>query len=256
MSQSGDVLERFHKALVQQIRDTRPEYLTAPFTVAEIYQELVPYRSHRDLIGVEMNGDYEDALFRMLCGEGDYLLLDSEVARWAMQKELDTPNPNTALFREFAAADVRFHPSRVPPGAGPGIEVPSEVSEANVMDQEEAGPRAAEATPAGADPQELWRSEPGRSGADGVVGHIEITTASPLAPSEEPASDAAVSTDAGPSDVLTVCHWCREALPACDSINFCPFCGSDLCPSPCRECGEAMEARWQFCVSCGADVRG
>ena len=69
MSQSRDVLERFIDVLVQQITDTHPEYLTAPFTVAEIYQDLVPYRSHRDLIGVEMNGDYEDALFRMLCGE-------------------------------------------------------------------------------------------------------------------------------------------------------------------------------------------
>ena len=35
-----------------------------------------------------------------------------------------------------------------------------------------------------------------------------------------------------------------------------PFCGSDLHPTPCKECGEAMEARWQFCVSCGTDIRG
>ena len=108
MPQSGDVLERFLEALVQQIKITRPEYLTAPFTVAEIYQNLVPYRSHRDLIGVEMNGDYEDALLRMLAGEGDYLLLDSEVARREMQEELARSNPNTALFHDFAAVDVRL----------------------------------------------------------------------------------------------------------------------------------------------------
>ncbi|RUA04125.1 MAG: hypothetical protein DSY88_03830 [Candidatus Poseidoniales archaeon] len=48
----------------------------------------------------------------------------------------------------------------------------------------------------------------------------------------------------------------REDLPVRDSVRFCPFCGSDLRPYPCRECGEAMEARWQFCVSCGTDVRG
>jgi predicted RNA-binding Zn-ribbon protein involved in translation (DUF1610 family) len=102
-----------------------------------------------------MNGDCEDALARLLPGEGDYLLLDSEVARRELQEELAGPNPDTALFREFVA----------------------------------------------------------------------------------------------------VCHWCREALPERDSIHFCPFCGNDLRPSPCRECGEAMEARWQFCASCGAGVR-
>ena len=57
----SDVLARFHQALVEEIRSQRPEYLDGPFTVAEIYQNLVPYGSHRDRIGVEMNGDYEDA---------------------------------------------------------------------------------------------------------------------------------------------------------------------------------------------------
>ena len=57
MPQSGDVLERFIKALVLEITSTRPEYLTTPFTVAEIYQDLVPYQSTRALIGGEDNGD-------------------------------------------------------------------------------------------------------------------------------------------------------------------------------------------------------
>ena len=286
MSQSGDVLERFIETLVQEITVTRPEYLTAPFTVAEIYQDLTPYRSHRALIGVEMNGDYEEALLRMLSGEGDCLLLDSAVARQEMQKELASPNPNTGVFREFAVVDVRLHPRRVPLGVGPGPEVEAaEVSAADTIDPEGAPTRAAEveleaegelkaaeeippkaaevggvgpadataATPDGAEPVELLREEPGGSGEDGVVGHIETASAPPPA-FEQPAPDGTVSADAGPS--LTVCHWCREGLPVRDRVHFCPFCGSDLRPSPCRVCGEAMEARWHFCVSCGADVRG
>ncbi len=141
MSQSGDVLERFVGALVQEITVTRPEYLTGPFTVAEIYQDLIPYRSHRDLIGVEMNGDYEDALIRLLSGEGDYLLLDSAVAQQEMQKELDSPNPNTALFREFAAVDVRLHSRLVAQTAGLGPEPSAEGSEAYPSDPEVAGAR-------------------------------------------------------------------------------------------------------------------
>jgi len=142
MSPPGDVPQRFLEALVQQIAATRPEYLAGPFTVAEIYQDLVPYRSHRDLIGVEMNGDYEDALARLLSGEGDYLLLDSDVARRELQEELAGPNPNTALFREFAAVDVRLHPSRVPLGARAGSEVPAEDSDVDTIDAEAAGERA------------------------------------------------------------------------------------------------------------------
>ncbi len=362
MSQSGDVLERFVEALLQEITVTRPEYLTGPFTVAEIYQDLIPYRSHRDLIGVEMNGDYEDALIRLLSGEGDYLLLDSAVAQQEMQKELESPNPNTALFREFAAVGVRLHSRLAAQTSGLGPEPSAEVSEAYPSDPEVAGardiqpeaeaeadvelelepepelepdlemepeaevelaldagveleleaeqlapeesreetpPKAAEvgagrqsepaATTIGeTEPVEVLKPEPGRSSGDGVVGHIETASALPTAASpplasfEEPAPDEtaskdaettstdaetasrdaettstdAASTDAEPGDALTVCHWCREALPVRDSINFCPFCGSDLRPSPCRECGEAMEAQWHFCVSCGTDIRG
>ena len=139
MPQSEEVLERFIKTLVQEITDTRPEYLTTPFTVAEIYLNLVPYRSHRALIGVEMNGDYEEALLQMLSGEGDCLLVDSSVARQEMQRELAGPNPNTALFHEFAAADVRLHSRRVPLDVGRGSEVgAAEVPEADTIDPEMA----------------------------------------------------------------------------------------------------------------------
>ena len=261
MSPPGDVLQRFLGALIQQIAATRPEYLTGPFTVAEIYQDLVPYRSHRDLIGVEMNGDYEDALARLLSGEGDYLLLDSEVARRELQEELAGPNPNTALFREFAAVDVRLHPSQVPLGAGSESEVRAEDSKADAIDADGDGESAEDwygelEAEFGAELEgELELSDPRRSSEGGVVGHIETITAPPLVSLSEQAPDGADSTAADPSDGVTVCHWCREALPERDSIHFCPFCGSDLRPSPCRECGEAMEARWQFCASCGAGVR-
>lgn len=282
MPQSEEVLERFIETLVQEITDTRPEYLTAPFTVAEIYLNLVPYRSHRALIGVEMNGDYEEALLQMLSGESDCLLVDSSVARQEMQRELAGPNPNTALFHEFAAADVRLHPRRVPLDVGRGSELgAAEVPEADTIDPEiasmvggateleaERGPGAERELEVGGTgsteptapppedikPVEVLRSEPGRSGEDGVVGHIE-TTSSPSPVSHKPASAGNVSTDGQPSGALTVCHWCREVLPACELVNYCPFCGSDVRPSPCQECGGAMEARWHFCISCGADVR-
>lgn len=103
------VLERFHRALIEEIQTQRPEYLTQPFTVAEIYQNLVPYGSHRDRIGVEMNGDYEDALSRLLVGEGGYLILDSEPALSKLRAALEAPDPNSGAYRDFAAVDVRLN---------------------------------------------------------------------------------------------------------------------------------------------------
>lgn len=113
----GDApVQRFHEVLVESIRDEKPTYLTGTFTVAEIYQSLVPYRTHRNRLGLEMNGDYEDTLLRLLAGEGDFLLLQSEPVRDRIRKELDSRNPNTGIYREFAAAEVRLNPERLPNG--------------------------------------------------------------------------------------------------------------------------------------------
>jgi hypothetical protein len=117
MNEANHILERFHRALIEEIQTQRPEYLTGPFTVAEIYQNLVPYGSHRERIGVRMNGDYEDALLRLLAGEGGYLILESEPALRDLKAELQTTNPNTGLYREYAAVDVRLNQSFVAPTA-------------------------------------------------------------------------------------------------------------------------------------------
>ena len=109
----NDVLRRFHRALVREIQASNPELLSSPFSVAEIYQNLVPYRTHRDEIGVEMNADYEHALLRLLAGENDFLTIESRTARQEIREELEAPNPNTALYRDFAAADVRLNPQKI-----------------------------------------------------------------------------------------------------------------------------------------------
>lgn len=111
------LLERFYRALVEELLQGGAGRLREPFTVAEIYQSLVPYRTHRDRIGVEMNEDYEDALLHLLAGEGDYLELESEKARERIRRELGEVNPNTGLYREFAALEVRLNPEKVPAGA-------------------------------------------------------------------------------------------------------------------------------------------
>lgn len=131
---ANQVLERFHRALIEEIQTQRPEYLTQPFTVAEIYQNLVPYGSHRDRIGVEMNGDYEDALVRLLAGEGGYLILDSEAALKKLRSELDAKNPNTGVYREYAAVDVRLNQAYLDLSAEAMDQLPDLVEELEAED--------------------------------------------------------------------------------------------------------------------------
>jgi hypothetical protein len=226
MSESERILERFYRALVEEIQTHRPEYLTSPFTVAEIYQNLVPYSTHRDRIGVEMNGDYEDALLRLLAGEGGYLILESEPALRHLRAELRSPNPNTGLYREYAAVDVRLNPT--------SLDLASAAGHGGSDLLEEVGRRARPSVAALA-PAEAARDDlaVGPPGVD-VFGEAET----PRAPT-------------GPR----ACQWCRAELPVRENLNFCPFCGTDLKVVPCNRCGEELEPEWRFCIACGAEVR-
>ena len=226
MSESNHVLERFHRALIEEIQTQRPEYLTGPFTVAEIYQNLVPYGSHRDRIGVEMNGDYEDALLRLLAGEGGYLILESEPALRDLKAELHTPNPNTGLYREYAAVDVRLNQAYLDLAASAVREPTDLMDELNAQDPVSM----ADLAPAEA-AEDLAIVPPG----------VDIFQ-----------KKAAAASGNGPRPES--CQWCRAELPVRENLNFCPFCGTDLKLIPCGACGEELEMHWRFCISCGSEV--
>lgn len=237
----SSALDRFHSVLIDEIRERRPEYMTGPFTVAEIYQHLVPYSSHRDRLGVDMNGDYEDVLLRLLAGEGDYLVLESEHARERLRSEVESPHPDTTLFREFAAVDVRLNPDRVPEDDAPregdedhGDGAWGELAGAVLVDDlappSDGAPDDAPASP--------------------VEGHPEPS------PEHPPGNESQEAPKAGEGDESTTCSWCRETLPSRENLNFCPFCGTDVDVVPCRSCGEALEPGWLFCIACGSGVSG
>ncbi|MGI8498695.1 MAG: hypothetical protein ACR2OG_14045, partial [Gemmatimonadaceae bacterium] len=102
-----DELDRLFRRMVQNIRSGYPEYLTQPFEVAETYQHLVPYRHNRRELGIETNQDYEFALCRMLSGERGYLAGDPAMQE-KVRRELASSNPNTGIFRDFAATRVNL----------------------------------------------------------------------------------------------------------------------------------------------------
>ena len=229
MNDSNQILERFHRTLIEEIQTQRPEYLTGPFTVAEIYQNLVPYSSHRDRIGARMNGDYEDALLRLLAGEGGYLVLESEPALRDLRAELGTPNPNTGLYREYAAVDVRLNQASLDLAL------------------------LAEGTPSDLS-EELVYGEP-LSVADLAPSEAAVDTLSIVPPGVDVFQDRMPAAKAATTNAsANACQWCRAELPVRDNLNFCPFCGTDLKVVPCNDCGEELEPEWRFCIACGVEV--
>lgn len=238
MSLDRRVVDRMYSVLVEEIRNKAPAYLAGEFTVAEIYQSLVPYRTHRDRIGVEINGDYEDALLRLLGGEGGYLELLSDAALARIRKEIGSPNPNTGVFRDFAAVGVRLDPDRIPP-------------EGEAPTRSGASEKAAESDPPVAE-----------AGAELDLPLTVPDYRHPLPERPEDASAHAAAsrapqggTDAAGAPAPAECPDCGEALPRRAGLRFCPFCGTDVLERPCGACGEPLERGWAYCVACGADAR-
>ena len=100
-----DPVVALYQALVEELR-RRGHSLTRSVTVAELYQDLVPYRKVRSRLGVELNADYEHAMLRLLAGEHDLLRLEPEEAREELRQEASAAYPAVGLFRKFSASRV------------------------------------------------------------------------------------------------------------------------------------------------------
>lgn len=231
MTVTDSALHRMHRALVEALRERDPVALQHPFTVAEIYQDLIPYGTHRDRLEVEMNGDYEHLLMRLLSGEGELVVLESEPARRELDEELQEPNPNTGLYREYAGVDVRLVVDRIPDDL--------------VVDAPEGDAGPAEEEPALAPVIDVEPETPERA-AEAVL--AEETTPASLWEDDAAPSRARVGDEDGN------CRWCRAELPKRDNLNYCPWCGQDARLVPCPSCGDAMEPEWRFCIVCGAEA--
>lgn len=100
-----DALDRMFHVLVRTLRAKNPALLVAPFTVGEMYSQVLPYRHFRRELGLESNQEYELILMELLTGARGYLDVDERL-RDELGKELVAPNPEPARIREFADAHV------------------------------------------------------------------------------------------------------------------------------------------------------
>lgn len=140
-----DDLDRVFQRLVHSIRQRHPEYLTMPFTVQELYEDLIPYRHHRRELGIETNQDYEVAISRLLSGEKGYLRGDL-----GMQEKLSANQnekvPDTGAFRDYANSKVSLAPDAL---SALGLDPAPKQSAASVDSANEKVTAQEEPSPAG-----------------------------------------------------------------------------------------------------------
>jgi hypothetical protein len=109
----------FH-VLVRTVRSQHPQLLSGPFTVADLYQQLMPYRHFRRELSLETNQEYEMVLMELLTGARGYLDVDEQL-RDQLGKELASSSPEPSRVRAFADAHVSINAAaqaRVPDTSG------------------------------------------------------------------------------------------------------------------------------------------
>ena len=255
-----DDLDRLLQRLVQRIRAEYPEYMNRPFEVSELYQNIVPYRHNRRELGIETNQDYELALLRLLAGERAYLMGDASMQD-AVKRELASPNPNTALFREFAAARVSLSAdaSRRYEQMASGEMKPDDVRTVTA-----AAPAPRPAAPPPPPPPRPAPIAPAQPSVG--LGAMASPPAPPRAPTPPPAeyyaapptSDRAMGSgrSAAMANVVAAggCRYCGGSLPQGRRVTFCPHCGQNLAVQRCPACSTELELGWKFCTTCGRAV--
>ncbi len=105
-----DDLDRVFQRLVQNIKSRSPDQVALPFTVAELHEQLVPYRHNRRELGIETNQDYEVAVMRLLSGERDYIV-GGDAMQDSLKKEIASQNPDPGAFREFGTTQISISPA-------------------------------------------------------------------------------------------------------------------------------------------------
>jgi hypothetical protein len=252
-----DDLDRLFQRLIQRIREVQPEYLTRPFAISELYQTLVPYRHHRRELQIDTNQDYEAAVIRLLSGERGYLVGDEGMQDF-LRTEMASPNPDTAVFREFGSNRVAIAPGVLERfSAEPPLPVHASVdgTPAEEHDTRQPGRPAERATETPVSAAFGAAGSPVRAPAAAIPEAATQPSAIPHPPSMPEAVLPTPARSITAADLGGKCRYCAGALPEGRRIVFCPHCGQNLTVHRCPACSSELEMGWKFCVTCGRSAQ-
>jgi Double zinc ribbon len=221
-----DELDRLFRQLVRALAAVDRARLTEPMQVAELYQDLLPYRAYRGALRFETYQDYEMALLRLLGGERGYARVEPAEAQAALELEAQAAYPDAGTIREFAAARVYLD------AAAANKVLASDDAYAPAALHPPTPPRPAAAAERAARPEHAARPA-------GIPGPAAANTAE-----ERPPRRAALN----PGEP---CPYCGADLPDGRTIFYCPFCGGNVRGVLCPDCRTELEVGWTFCITCG-----
>jgi hypothetical protein len=261
-----DALDRTFQHLINTIQARYPAYLTQPFDVAELYQNILPYRHHRRELGLETNQDYELVLLQLLSGARDYFIVQQEM-RDRLGRELTLPNPDPGAFREFSTAQIALSPAAVrrfqsgsaaaAVAAEPVLAGTSQSSATDITQRVSTIPRTSTQPPSSTSPKSAASSSSATAPslvAQAAPRRAPITTTA----STGPRAAAIPATTRGMQTIVPQsgeqCRYCNGVLPTGKRITFCPHCGQNLTVVNCMACGTELELGWKFCTTCGRPV--
>ena len=229
------------------VAELDPSRIHGPVEVTELYQRLIPYRTHRTVLGLDSHEDYEMTLLRLLAGERGYAFVEPEEARGALVHEASAVNPDTGLYKRYGAARVTFDPEHVREALG-------QADAPRAGAGEEPAESPAPAAPAVEVP---WFPEPSPD-----VPEIEEARAPDEPPEAQPELPFALDEEGAaepvpePRTTSAPCAFCGAALPVGRAVIFCPHCGQNVGVVHCPSCGTELDVGWRFCITCGRQMTG
>jgi predicted RNA-binding Zn-ribbon protein involved in translation (DUF1610 family) len=278
----NDLVVRLHRALFEAMQQ-RSTPLDQPVTVAEIYQDLIPYRLVRSF-GFALNADYEFALLQLLAGEEKLARIEPPEVREELRLELISPNPNVGMFRQYAACDVfvsapegvaavaatpRADEQKRSEGAAERPAVPNDwLLGAKEEGSGDRGGKEREHAPAKTGAAASAAGAPARTMSASAKPAAPQKSAEPPAPtpSQETKTPAAAQaappapanpraeSPARPAQNTPVQNVSESGVQPHETVG-CGTCGKSLPPGRnvrfCPQCGAEQKAR---CPSCGSDV--
>lgn len=231
-----------------------PSRVHGPVEVTELYQRLVPYRTHRTALGIDSHEDYEMTLLRLLSGERGYAFVEPEEARTALMHEAAGINPDTSMYKRFGAARVTFDPDHVRTALG-GAD--AALPDDGIIDIVPPAPVAERASA-----EVTWFPEPPPDAPEIEVGAERPAAERPPEDGDEPELPFALDEGAAdreeprPRATSAPCAFCGADLPVGRTVIFCPHCGQNVGVVHCPACGTELDAGWRFCITCGRQMPG